>query len=303
MGNMYTNRNSGLTVAMGKIKSIAEDRLSMVIEASEYVQEQDSHNPQVKKTVSKAVDVNVRSSVPFTDADYRVGYQATAVGYGKGTGNMAMQAQAVLIGADMFECEALAVVKGTVKRTLMNEEKNSDGTPKLNRDGKPRKPHFDIVIAVPDKVNNRWVDHVIKIYDGKTEPGKRGQIEQMKYRLKDFDYEQNGVAATFVTQPAEIKEKEYIKKNGETGVSYSAYHIGCIKMDFEYIGERTRAKENEHGTPAQVQPQAPSQPAPQASNPAPTPQPSYEAPTTGGNGFEAADSATAPGMEEMELFS
>lgn len=299
MGNMYTNRNSGLTVAMGKIKSIADDKLSMVIESTEYVQ-----NPETKKSEAKAVDVKVRSAVPFAEAGYRVGYQATAVGYGRGVDGNTMQAQAVLVGADIYENEALAIVKGTVKKTFMNEEKNQDGTPKLSRDGKPRKRHFDITVAVKDEANNRWVDHVIKIYDGRVEPGKRGQIEQMQYRFKDFDAEHNRMAVTFVTQPAEVLSRTYVKNNGEPGTAYAAYHMGCVKMDWEYLGEKQQARENEQPAPAQNQ-SATAQNTSASAQTAPT----QAAPTTpvqsasvAGNGFEAAD-ITAPDMDEMELFN
>lgn len=291
MGNMYTNLNSGLTVAMGKIKSISDDKLNMVIEATKYVQNAD---PQ-------PVDVKIKSPVPFTESGYRVGYQATAVGYGKGVDGNTMQAQAVLVGNDVYECEALAIVKGTVKKIFMNEEKNQDGTPKLNRDGKPRKPHFDITVAVKDEANNRWVDHVIKIYDGRVEPGKRGQIEQMKYRFKDFDPEHNRMAVTFVTQPAEVLERKFVKNNGEQGISYAAYHMGCVKMDYEYLGEKQQTRSNgqsvaqEAPTPAQTQAQP-------SYVPQPAPAPAQEAPVATGNGFEEAE-APAPEMDEMELFS
>ena len=294
MGNMYTNRNSGLTVAMGKIKSIADDKLSMVIESTEYVQ-----NSETKKTEAKAVDVKVRSSVPFAEAGYRVGYQATAVGYGRGVDGNTMQAQAVLVGNDIYENEALAIVKGTVKKVFMNEEKNQDGTPKLSRDGKPRKRHFDITVAVKDEANNRWVDHVIKIYDERVEPGQRGQIEQMQYRFKDFDAEHNRMAVTFVTQPAEVLERTYVKSNGEPGTAYAAYHMGCVKMDYEYLGEKQQTRGNEQSAPAQNQTSpvqnnsAPAQAAPAA--------PAQSSPAAG-NGFEAAE-ISAPDMDEMELFS
>lgn len=294
MGNMYTSRNSGLTVAMGKIKSIANDKLSMVIEATEYVQ-----NSNTKKTESRAVDVNVRSAVPFTEAGYRVGYQATAVGYGRGLDGNVMQAQAVLVGADCYEDAALAVVKGTVKRTFMNEEKNQDGSPKLNREGKPKKRHFDITVTVKDETNNRWVDHVIRVYDGKVEPGKRGQIEQMQYRFKDFDPEHNRMAVTFITQPAEIKERTYIKTNGQPGTAYAAYHLGCVKMDYEYLGEKQQTRGNEQAAPAQSQAPVQNTPAQAAPTPTPASVPT-PAPATG-NGFEVAPDA--PDMDEMEMFN
>lgn len=304
MGNIYSNQKSGLTVVMGTIESIANDRLSMVIKSTEFKQ-----NPDTKRSEPVPISVTVGSTIPFED-NYRVNSAVTAVGYGRGMDGCVMQAQAVLLGADIYESNVLSVVKGYVKRVFMNEEKNPDGSPKVNRENQPKKPHFDIVIPVPDTANDRWVDHVIKIYDGRVEPGKRGQIEQMQYRFKDFDPETQRCAITVVTQPAEVLERSYQLKDGRTGTSYTAYHLGSIKMDYAFE-EKSLQQTRQNSAPAQTpvaetpqatQPQtaAPTQTAPTAPT---TPTPSAPVQETQGNGFEVTPDITSPEMDELELFS
>ena len=240
MSKIYSNQTSGVTVVSGKIKSISDDRCVMVITSSEY-----DRNAKV----NNEADINVSSEIPF-DEMYRVGYNATAVGYKRGKGTIV--AETVCIGNDTCETQDLAIVQGTVRFASLNEEKNADGTPRLNGKGEPKKPHFDITVVV--KEDDKYVNHVVKVYAGK-EDSK--QLDAVQKLFNNYNPEVQKTVVSIVTQPGD-RRTSTVTKNGQEYVNNYCYHMGYRSLD---ILDRIQVKEKEASAPAQTQ-AAPSQPAP-----------------------------------------
>lgn len=257
----YTNQNSGLVVVAGKIKAISNDRTVMTVETEEYVKD-------VNGGSRKTVEMNVSNPLGFPADDYKVGYSVTAVGYKHGKGTI--QADRVLTGNDIYEGQDLTVITGFVKFARLNEEKNADGTPKMKQDGvSPRKPHFDITLSV--KEGDDYVNHVIKIYDGNTEPGAKSQIDRAKAMFGRFDRESNRIKVSVVTQPGQRRSYTTVQ-NGREYNNLVCDHMGYKSIDVEYIDQKERDK----GAQANdKQPAQQAAPAEQAQN--------------GQNGFAAQD--------------
>lgn len=272
MSKVYLNQATGLTVIEnGKIKSISEDRMTMVVTADEY-------NRAENKNVS--VDTTIVGTIPF-DADYKVGFNVTAAGYKRGKGTIG--AETILSGNDTYENQDLAIVTGFVKFTRMNEEKNQDGTVKLNREGKPKKPHYDVTITVNE--DGKWVDHIIKVYEMPTEDGKKSNMDRVANLFRNFDAKENRIRATFVTTPGQRDSYPYTKKDGTEGMNHVCYHMGYKSMDVEFVD----AKEKTQTAP--VASKAPNVPTPQ-------PMPTQYAPAQSGTGFDSVIE-----RDDDELFS
>lgn len=273
--NVYKNQASGLVVATGKIKSVSEDRMVMTVTSEQY-------DRTAKK--NEEVELNVSSGTPFEDS-FKNGYGVTVAGYQRGKG--AIVADAAFIGNDYFETQDLAVVTGLVKYARLNEEKDENGAPKMKQDGKtPKKPHYDVTISVNE--GDKWVDHVIRIYEGIHEEGKKSQMDRAAALFSKFDKESNRIRATFVTSPGQSYSRT-VTKNGKEYVNYGCSHIGFKFMDVEFVDQKEKAK----NTPAAEKPES----APVQQTPAPTPAPQPQAPVQSGNGFEQNLA-----LDEDELF-
>lgn len=271
MSKIYRNQSSGITVVSGKIKSIAEDRMVMVVTTDDYDRTAKKNNP---------VDLTISSGVPFEE-EFKAGYSVTAAGYQHGKGVIA--AEAVFTGNDSYETQDLAVVTGLVKFARMNEEKNADGSAKMKQDGTtPRKPHYDVTITV--KEGDKWVDHVIKIYEGNIEEGKKSQMEKAEALFKNFDKETNRIRATFVTTPGQAYHYT-VNKDGKEYVNYGCSHMGYKSLDVEFLD----TKEKTQGTPAVEKPQT--------QNAQPAQEPMQQTPVQSGAGFDQDLS-----IDEDEMF-
>jgi hypothetical protein len=252
---IYTNQNSGLTVATGKIKALSEDRTVLTIVAEEY-----------KDGERKDVELNISNPIGFNPDDYKVGFTVTAAGYKHGKG--VIQAERVLVGNDIFETADLTVVTGLVKFARYNEEKDKDGNPRLKQDGTPRKPHFDITISV--KEDDKYVDHTIKVYEGRHEEGKKSQLERVQAMFSRFDRQTNRISVAVVTQPG-VPRSYTVTKDLKEYTNFVCDHMGYKSIDVEYIDAREK-------TQAPAQKAAPTQTAPVA-----------QAPAQEQNGFSAAE--------------
>jgi len=268
---VYKNQASGLQTIIGPIKSISDDGLSMVV-SSETRDTQGVH----------PIDFTINSAYPLTDENYRVGKTVTCTGYQSGKNTI--NADAILMGNSSFTVEDLAIVTGFVKRAKLNEEKNEDGTPKVNKEGKPKKPHFDVTITTKEP-DGSYVNHRIKIYDGNNvEAGKKTPIDRAKAMFGKFDKDNNRMYVSVVTQPG----RDYtIPSTGEDGKEYlNKYcdHMGYKAIDITYIDEKTRERNNGD------------KPAPSQTAPTQTPPQSQPAQ---GSGFENNDIE----MDDMDMFN
>lgn len=269
MSNVYRNQKTGLITATGKIKEISEDRMVLTLSTEEYDRGQKKKAP---------VDFIVSTGVPFTE-DYQIGYTATAVGYPRGKGVIA--GESVLIGNDLYENMDYVVVSGLVKFARMNEEKNADGTPKVKQDGiTPKKPHYDVTISVYEK--DKWVDHIIKVYAGNPEEGKKSPVDRIAACFKNFDSKENRIRATFVTTPGQSYSYT-VNKDGREYINNACSHIGFASFDVEYID----AEKQKTQAPAQTPVKAADAPAAQTPSTVNTQ-----------DGFTAADLS----MDEDEMF-
>lgn len=267
MSRVYRNQASGLVVVSGKIKSISEDRMVMTVTSEEY-------SRSIGK--SEPVELNVSSSTPYEE-EIRVGYSVTVSGYPRGKG--VIHAEIAEIGNHTFETQDLAVVSGLVKFARMNEEKNADGTPKMKQDGvTPKKPHYDVTITSKD--GDKYVDHVIRVYDGNREEGKPSQTDRIAKAFSRFDRETNRIRATFVTQPGQPYSYTSTGKDGKEYVNCVSTHMGYKSMDLEFIDQRERGKD----APAKKQEDKEA--------------PQNAAPVNTGSGFEA-QAADLEAEEEM----
>lgn len=264
----YTNSSTGMKVLMGTIKSISEDRRTMVVTTQEMDRSKNEYVP---------VEYTVKTQIPFED-DYKVGFDVTAAGYGHGKGTI--MAEAVLIGNSYYDDAELAIVKGFVKKAGLKSEKNEDGTPKTKRDGSIRKPHYDVTVAIHE--GDKWVDHIIKLYDGNTPAGKKSMIDRAQAMFGRFDRETNRIKVTFVTAPGTYESKESVGKDGKTYINNYCYHLGAKAIDIEYVDQ----KEKDKSTPEK----AVTKPTPERVEPV------QDAPQQG-NGFSAM--ANAVEMDDL----
>ncbi len=217
----YSNQKTGLQVYAGKIRSVAEDRLSVVL------------NTNVYNTASKKyeyVDLTVTSSYPLAES-FKAGGMATAVGYQNGQNQILAQHIASNEKAATFESTDLAVISGTVGFARFNEEKTQDGSANLKKDGTPKKPHFDIRIDVAE--GDKIVHHTVKVYELKSNftnddgTEKKSLIEKAKAAFKNFeDSEKTPMYVSIVTQPGQERVWERTDENGQTKIDYFVDHMG-----------------------------------------------------------------------------
>ena len=258
MAKIY-RKKTGMVVLSGPVKSIAPDRMSMVLGTQSY-------NTKETKWVDEEFTVQV--SQPL-DEMIQVGEPATAAGYQNGQASI--MAQAVSAKQAVFNTEEMSVVSGFLKKAQYKDELEADGTPKLKRDGSPRKPHFDLIVIVPE--GDRRVMHTIKTYNFTRagEEDKMSNIDRMKNRFKDFvNEEDTPTYVTIVTQVGQERswESDY---NNKVYENYACDHMGINSLDVEYCYDREQVRTNASQTQAHQEAAQPT-PAPvQTQQPTPVP--------------------------------
>lgn len=241
MGKVY-RKQTGLNVVSGLVKAIepAQNGAKKVtITVSE-------RNTQTKEWTEK--DIHVTSNA--VDDAVALGVIATAAGYQWGADNI--MATYIAAGPHVENVDDVEILSGLVNKAIYKSEKNEDGTPKLTRNGAPRKPHFDISIIVPDDAGHRVV-HFVKVYNfNKVENGKPTNIERMQKRFADFkDRDTTPTECTIVTSPGAARtwESEF---NGKIYQNYCCDHMGMFSLDLNPLYER------ETPQPTPTQPERPS---------------------------------------------
>lgn len=257
MARIY-KRKTGLNVISGVVKAIEPAQNGakrVVITVSE-------RNPQTKKWEDH--DVNVTSNT--VDDGVVVGAVATAAGYLWGASNI--MANFVAVGPHIASVDDVEIISGLVQKAVYKDEKNDDGSPKLTRNGAPRKPHFDISVIVPDEEGHR-VSHIVKIYNfSKIDDGQLSNIEKMQKRFADFkDKDSTPIECTIVTSPGQIRTWESEFK-GKVYQNYCCDHMGQFSLDLNYLFDRDVPARENHPEP-EVPPFATRQES-QASQPSPT---------------------------------
>lgn len=253
-------QKDGITVASGKIKSISDDRMHMVLATQDY-------NKTEKKVID--TDMNVVLQIPLDDSMKR-GFDVTVAGYPHGKGTF--MAETVLSGNDIYQTEDLTIITGFVTSVRFNEEKNEDGSPKMKQDGvTPRKPHYDI--SVPVQMEGKRVWHQIAVYDN--DIYNKDAIEKAKRLFDKFDKETNRIKVTFVTRPGDITSYVTHGANGQEYTNYSCRHMGYQSVDVEYVDQKEKTKT----TPTSEK----STPAPETTQPTPA---STQAPVQEQNGMD-----------------
>ena len=232
---IYKNSKTNLQVIDGKIKSIADDRMSMVIATQIY-------DSGAKK--ANNIDITVNNTYAL-DNTFEKGKPVTAVGYPNGASSIL--AQTVSTENFAYEEQELAVIAGTLKFAGYNEEVNENGSKNLKADGSARKPHFDIKIDV--KEGDKTVHHIIKIYDFEGQKDKNGNpqkpvIETMKNRFKDFvNAEETPMYVAIATYPGQEREWEH-EVNGNTVIDYFSSHFGQKSVDIMYLFSKEKELTN-----------------------------------------------------------
>ena len=245
MAKVYS-KSTGLNIISGKVKSVSDDRYSMVVESEKY-------NPSTKSR--EAVEFTVKAPVTY-DESFIPGTRTTVAGYlaGKGTINAdyASSSQGFSVldeGLDNLDKNgnprAVAVLSGEVLFANKRDELTENGQPKLNAAGAPRKPHFDVTIAVGTGSSRKT--HIVKFYNFTDKDGKHvDNIGKMEKIFKNFDRKENPIYATFVTDKGQeySYENEY---NGNTYTNTNVSHMGAQSFDFEFLN----ARQKKASTPAQ----------------------------------------------------
>lgn len=255
MAKVYS-KSTGLNIISGKVKSVSDDRYSIVVESEKY-------NNSTKSR--EAVEFTVKAPVTY-DESFVPGTRATVAGYlaGKGTINAdyasASQGFSVLDeGLDNLDKNgnprAVAVLSGEVLFANKRDELTENGQPKLNAAGAPRKPHFDVTIAVGTGSSRKT--HIVKFYNFTDKEGKFvDNIGRMEKIFKNFDRKENPIYATFVTDKGQeySYENEY---NGNTYTNTNVSHMGAQSFDFEFLNARQKQTKAPEKAPEQAPVQAP----------------------------------------------
>lgn len=238
MSTIYKNEKTNLQTVVGTVKSIDDTRTNMVVEAEKRTRDTNG------KIVISTEEVKVASMTPIEE-EIKVGYTTTVVGE---MFRGALQADAILKPYDYYENKDLAWVQGLVLFASMNEEKNPDGSPRLKQDGTPKKPHFDVTVKVND--GEKFVNHIIRIYDGKD----GGEIERAKKLFGKFNKDTNRIRVTFITSPGQ--EYSSPSKDGQYTNHYMS-HLGYRKLDLEYLDQKEKAQDKNVAKPEKTEPVAP----------------------------------------------
>ena len=245
MSKIYRNTKTGIVAVSGNVKGLSEDKKAVIITTTQRDTD-GKYNP---------VDFTAELTEPANEADYPVGAPITAYGYQSGANSI--RAEMCSTQNSYGQCsEKLAIVAGDVLFATYRPEVDENGQPKLNQAGAPRKPHFDITVAVGtgrDRVN-----HIVKVYNfTNKETGKvTDNIGTMQKRFEKFDYKENPMYVSIATQPGESYSYQ-TERNGNTYENTCMTHMGFSSVDIIY----TKGRQKEQ--PAQDQEQtAPAAPAP-----------------------------------------
>lgn len=240
MSRLY-RRQTGLIIASGKCVNIRSNPSGKEVEIA--IRERNRQTKEVTEKIVTAVSNSV-------DDDVAVGKIVTAIGYQSGMD--IISASSVTAGASVRYVEDVEVVSGLVQKAEYKPEVNEDGTPKLKRDGNPRKPHFDVTIKVPDEEGHN-VSHRIKIYNfvKAKDPGDKTEIDKAKAIFANWiDKDETPVIATIVTKPGTSSswESEY---NGKVYQNFASDHLGKFSWDFNWMNEPPARQNTQTQTQAQ----------------------------------------------------
>ena len=232
MSKLYKNKQ-GLCVLSGKVKNIAEDGNTLTIGYRQY-------DPITKTATDEQKTVIGLNGVA---KNFRKGQNVTAVGFDM-MQNFALvnnDPQYLTSQNSILEQEDLAVVSGHLLQARYNDEKRQDGTPNVKASGEPKKPHYDLKIAVDGKDGFTRI-HFIKFYNYTTKDGKFvDNISNIAKKLESFDNgETTPTYITIVTSPGQNYEFEKDDGNIYRGSS----HIGVKSIDIirEYSLNKTQEK-------------------------------------------------------------
>ena len=175
MSRLY-RRNTGLIIVSGKAVDVRNNPVGKEVEIE--VEEVNRQTRERTKNIITAVSNSV-------DDDVAVGKIVTAIGYQSGMN--IITAHSITAGPSVRFIEDVEVISGPIHKVEYKAEVNEDGTPKLKRDGQPRKPHFDVTIRVPDEQGHN-VSHRVKIYNfaKPKEAGERTEIEKAQKIFERF---------------------------------------------------------------------------------------------------------------------
>lgn len=250
MSKLY-RRKTGLIIASGKVVNVKSNPTCKQVEIS--IREYDQQTKEMKEKIVTALSNSV-------DDDVAIGKVVTAIGYQSGLDTIT--AQSITAGAAVRYVEDVEVISGPVHKVEYRPEVNEDGTPKLKRDGNPRKPHFDVTIKVPDEEGHN-VSHRVKIYNF-AKPhaaGERTEIEKAQKLFERWvDREETPVIATIVTNPGTTSswESEY---NGKVYQNFASDHLGKTSWDLNWMNEPATPQRTVAQEPVQqAQPQQPAEP-------------------------------------------
>lgn len=248
MSKLY-RRNTGLIIASGKALNVRNNPVGKEVEIE--IEEFDKQTKERKKRLITAVSNSV-------DDDVATGKIVTAIGYQSGMD--IITAHSITAGASLKYIEDVEVISGPVHKVEYKAEVNENGTPKLKRDGQPRKPHFDVTIRVPDEQGHN-VSHRVKIYNfaKPRAEGDRTEIEKAQKIFERFvDREETPVFATIVTKPGTTSswESEY---NGRVYQNFASDHLGRLSWDFNWMVDDRPLQRNQtepESVSSQIAPQS-----------------------------------------------
>lgn len=239
MAKIYVNKKTSVTTVSGQVTEVSSDRKEFKVLSKQW-------NPE-----SKQMDDNTLSIITSTplQEDVAVGKNVTVCGFTNPI-KQAFEAMFVEAKSGCFELNDLSVVRGEVVKAEMNEEKNADGTNKVTREGKARKPHFDIKVSTiePDpaseKGETRRVLHTIKVYAMTQSDGSvnTANLDRVKKIFGNYDRNENPATVTVVTSPADATTREN-EVNGKVYVNTYVNHLGFKSIDVEWGKERTKDKD------------------------------------------------------------
>ena len=230
MGKMY-KRKSGLIILSGPVSKIETTERGK--EVSITIETFDD-----KSWVSKDIVATTASLSP----DIAVGCIATACGYQCGMDRI--MAESITTGPATKYIEDIEIISGPLNKAVYRSELNDDGTPKLKKDGSPRKPHFDVSVIVNDEQNHKVV-HIVKVYNFKEAKNGKTEIEKAQAKFKNFvDKNTTPMFVTIVTSPGQESSWES-EWNDKVYQNFSNSHLGKYSWDLNQIGGSAPQHEKE----------------------------------------------------------
>lgn len=226
MGKMY-KRKSGLIILSGPVSKVETTERGK--EVSITIK---TFDDSTKNWINKDI-VAVTATLP---ADVAVGCIATACGYQCGMDRI--MAESITTGPATKYIEDIEIISGPLNKAVYKSELNDDGTPKLKKDGSPRKPHFDVSVIVNDEQNHKVV-HIVKVYNFKEAKNGKTEIEKAQAKFKNFvDKDTTPMQVTIVTSPGQENSWESEWKD-KIYQNFSSSHLGKYSWDINQIGGQT----------------------------------------------------------------